>query len=107
MLISGKLRILHETRDALGRPDREFLTTEAFLTWEGEEKYFYGATRQMPIGSAIIVVVIVNCQNSLTVPSEKPAPWWDQPQCLAVPARGGPALAGPGICPYIEVLEAT
>ena len=49
VLMSGKLKILHETRDALGRPDREFLTTEAFLTWEGEEKYFYRATRQMAI----------------------------------------------------------
>jgi len=49
VLISGKLRILHETRDMLGRPDQEFLTSEAFLIWEGKEKYFYGATRQMAI----------------------------------------------------------
>jgi hypothetical protein len=49
VLIAGKLRILHETRDALGWADWEFLTTEAFLIWEGEEKYFFGATRQTAI----------------------------------------------------------
>ena len=49
VLMSGKLRILHETRDALSRPDREFLTTESFLIWEGKEKYFYGGSRQMAL----------------------------------------------------------
>ena len=39
ILLGGRLRVMHDILDPFGRPDFEFLTTEAFTIWEGVDKF--------------------------------------------------------------------